>query len=109
MQCAIVAILLVSISVPSQTSGTLMASVVRLAEDLMQDPSAVRREFWFLNASKAGYFTENLLIHLIESEPFASQPKLLLTELGAPDRVSTGIPTLVVVFLDQNHPVSYSN
>ncbi|EDS33425.1 conserved hypothetical protein [Culex quinquefasciatus] len=105
MLSEIVVLQLLLIAAPSQASDTFVASVIRLAEDLMREPSAVRRGFWFFKTSTSGWHSVDLLEKLLTSDPFASQPKLLFDELSSTDRGSTGLPTMVVVYLDKIDPV----
>lgn len=109
MLSEIVVLQLLLIAAPSQASDTFVASVIRLAEDLMREPSAVRRGFWFFKTSTSGWHSVDLLEKLLTSDPFASQPKLLFDELSSTDRGSTGLPTMLVVYLDKIDPVSNTN
>lgn len=83
----------------------LQSELVRICDDLVQQTSTSRIEFWFFRESDVAWYAEELSENLIVSEPFVRYPKLLLDESGGFDGSEAGVPTLAFVFLGSSGQV----
>lgn len=83
----------------------LQSELVRICEDLVQQTSNSRTEFWFVKESDVASYAKDLSENLILSEPLAKYPKLLFDENGGFDASTTGVPALVIVFLGSSGQV----
>lgn len=83
----------------------LHSEIVRIYENLVQQTSNSRSEFWFFQESDIASYAEELSERLIVSKPIAKYPILLFDENCGLEGSMAGIPTLVFVFLGSSGEV----